>query len=364
MTKKLIYFVIISSLIFGSIGSWLFIRFVIPRVNAIPLFSRYNLTPNSAPLIINRREEIHINEGSDTVAAVQTAQPWVVGIISGSDPSHAQVSAAGMVLSSDGIIALTKSAVPASGTVNLAFSDGRVLQAKVQAADPGSEIVLAAVQTSDLAVSNLGFSRDLLLGQRMIVLQPSLSASHPSAQVSYLSSDIKNSAGALLSSDQSAQTFKIDGLAPNFEGAVALSTDGKIQGIFSKGQIITADTIRSAWESYAKSGTIKRNYFGFYYQTISKTLANQINLTSSLKLSEGILVHRPSSGASAVIAASPASIAGLQEGDLITRANGSAINLENSFEDLAARLNPGDDLNLQVSRNSQILNLKLVTGSR
>lgn len=357
MSKKFITFVVLSSLIIGGIGGWIFTRFIVPKINTIPFLVKYNLTPSSAPLVINRREEIHINEGSDTVAAIQSVRPWMVAVVTG-DPAHPQIAAAGLVMTSDGIIVLTKSAVGSSGSVKVLLSDGRVLAATVVAQDPGSELVLVKVDASNLAVSDLGFARDLQLGQRMVVLQPTLSDSHYIAEVSYLSSEVANNSDRVLSSDLRTQTFKIDGQQIAFEGAVAFSTDAKVQGVYSKGQIITADTIRSAWENYSKNGSIKRNYFGFYYQPVSKIFAVE------QKTSSGDLVRRPSSGAAAVIPGSPAQQAGLQEGDLITSINDNAINLDNSFEDLAARFNPGDKINVRILRNGQEQNLTLTVTTK
>ncbi len=353
MQRKEITFIIVSSLVFGGIGGWLFSRYVIPKINSIPFLVKYNLSPSSSPLVINTREEIHVNEGSDTVAAIQKAQPWMVGVVSGVNSGNIQISASAVILSSDGLIGTTKAALSASGIENISLADGRVVAAKIVAQDPGSDLVFLKVDLKDLPVADLGSAKDLSLGQRMIVVAATLSGSHLATQVAYLSSEVGNIAGKIYSSDQKNQAFKIDGFGSLPEGAIALSSDGALQGIYARSNVITAENIKSDLDSYFKNGKIQQLYYGFYYQPLSKTLATLLNAK------EGILVRRSDNYYAAVIPGSPAALGGLQEGDIITALNGNAINLDNSFEQASAKTVAGDSLDFTVARAGKEMHLTI-----
>ncbi|MDB4940071.1 MAG: peptidase [Candidatus Doudnabacteria bacterium] len=346
MSKKAITFVILSSLVIGGIGGWLFNRYLIPKINTISFLVKYNLAPQTAPLIINRREEIRVNEGSDSIAAIQKVKPWVVGIVSGADLGHAQVASAGVVLTSDGLIAASKNSLLATvKTVNVSFSDGTFAPATEVASDPASDLVFLKVDKTNLATASLGYSKDMQLGQRIIVLSPTLNEFQPVDQVAYLAAEVKNIANKTYSTDLINQTFKVDDLVNVPDGSMVLSLDANVQGIYSGSTVITADTIRSALNSYFSTGKIVRNHLGFSYAPVSKIMANAFGATS------GVLVKKPDSKSN------------LLDGDLITAVNGTAINIDNSFEDQIQKAKVGDVLDLQVIRNKLSQSIKITVGA-
>ena len=52
ISGKLIAIIIVSSLVVGGVGGWLFNRVLIPKINAIPFLMKYNLSPGGASLVI------------------------------------------------------------------------------------------------------------------------------------------------------------------------------------------------------------------------------------------------------------------------------------------------------------------------
>lgn len=353
MNRKSVTFMVLSSLIIGGLGGWIFTRYIIPKISTIPFLVRYNLAPQGSPLVINRREEIRVNEGSDSIAAIQKAQPWLVSVLSGADFSRAQVQGSGVILTSDGIIAIPRSLFSnKSQTFKLGMYDGRILNAAPLSEDPASDLVLIKADGNNLPTANLGYAKDLQLGQRMIVLYPTLNEFHFTNQISFLSTDLRSFSDKVYNSDKFAQTFKIDDLSGIPDGAAALSLDGNVQGIYEKNAVITADDMRDFLNRYFKENTpsIQRAVFGFNYEPISKTAA------AAFSLPEGLLVKK-------VSAAGPAQAAGLKEGDVITKINGSAANLDNSWEDFVRQNPAAVQVQLEVSRAGQTLQLNLKSGT-
>jgi serine protease Do len=358
MTKKAITFVILCSLIIGGFGGWIFDRYLIPKINTLPFLVKYNLAPQTAPLIINRREEIRVNEGSDSIAAIQKVKPWLVGIISGADLAHAQISGSGIVLTSDGLVAVSKNSLPKNSPISLSFQDGTVLPATVSSLDPSSDLAFLKVAKNNLPTASLGYSKDLQLGQRIIVLSPTQNEFQAVDKVSYLGSEVKNLVNRTYFSDAINQTFKVDELSNVSDGSMILSLDGNVQGIYSSNNVITADTIRSALNGFFSSGKITRNQIGFYFSPISKTLAGAFGG------SQGALIRKTDPKIPAVVLNSPAAKAGLLEGDLITSVNGTNVDIDNSIDDLLQKAKPGDTLQVNIIRNKLPQTLSLVVGAQ
>lgn len=360
MTKKIIILIIVCSVIFGGLGGWIFIRYVIPKLNTINWLVKYNLAPQTSPLVINTREEIRVNEGSDSIAAIQTAKPWVVGILTGADALSTRIKGSGLIVTSDGLIATSKAVVPdPAQKFYVSFSDGSIAPATLVATDPSSDLVLIKAEKNNLATASLGNTKDLQLGQRIIAINSSLAQHQATDIVSFLSSEPKNLPyDQILSSDRINRTFKVDDLNNVNDGAVVISLNGNAQGIYSNNQIITADAIKSALNSYFKSGKIERVYLGIYYQNISKTAADLYQST------EGIAIKRPDPKTPAIIAQSPAQTFGLVENDVIYAVDDNNISADNSFEDLLSGKNPGDTVKFSVLHGAEKKTIQVTLGKK
>jgi S1-C subfamily serine protease len=356
MTKKLVTFVILSSLIIGGIGGWLMMRFALPQLNTISILRKYNLVPKTGPLTIHTREEIRVNEGSDSIAAIQMVRPWVVGIVSGADQSRAEMLGAGLIITSDGLIATVQNALSGTEPYKITLSDGTVLDATLVATDPASDLVFLKANGSNLATASLGFPKDLQLGQRIVILSPSLGQYQGSDSISFLSSEVRNiDPSKILSSDKLNRTFGVSSVFDALEGAATFSLDANVQGLFSKNGIITSDAIKSALSSYFTSGKIQRSSLGLYYQVIPKSVSN------IYKIPEGVIIKRSDSKVPAVVSGSPADKTGIQEGDVVTKVNDVQITFDNAFEELLGNFGPGQTIRLSIVRNNQniVLNTTL-----
>lgn len=361
MNKKIAVFIILSSLFFGAIGSWIFNRYVVPRLNAIPFLVKYNLAPSAGLLVIKTTEQVRVNDGSDTIAAIQSAKPWVVGLLAANDLSNAKITGSGLILTSDGLIATTKSAlpqnIPANPNQNQAnfyakFLDGSVLPAKVVANDSASDLVFIKVSGANLATAAFGAPKDMQLGQKLILLNAALGQFQITDAISDVTSELRNlDSNDVISSDQLHRTFGIE--PGNFpEAAVIISNDGNVQGLYSKSGIIISDTIKSAMQSYFENQKIIRNSFGLHYQYVPGTVAGLF------KNQEGVLIKH-AANAFAVVPGSPAAQSGILEGDLIYKVDGTQINFDNSFEELINKHAPNEVVSLELIRGGvdKVINL-------
>lgn len=358
MNKRIIWTIVLSSIILGGLSGWMIVRFVAPKLNTIPFFAKNNLLPANPPLVINTREQVRVNEGSDSVAAIQRAKPWLVGIVIGKDIVSAKVVASGIIVTSDGMIATTKAAVGSEKNFTIVFSDGNISLATVAAVDPASDLVLLKAEGQNLPTSPFGISDELRLGQRMIMLSASASTYQAQNKIVTLASETRNHRQGVVFSDVINTTFNIDGATGLPEGTMALSLDAQVQGIYSSAGMITADTIKSGLNSYFANNAIQRNAIGLYYQNVPQSYA------AAFKLPQGVLIRRPDSRTAAVVPGGAAAQAGLLENDVITTVNDTQISEDNSFEKLMNQRNPGETVRLKIARAGQILDINLVIGKR
>ncbi len=357
--KKTLAWIILSSIILGGLSGWVFIRFVIPKLNTINWLVKYNLAPQAGPLVINTREEVHFDEGTDSVAAIQKAKPWVVGIIKDAS-SGAQLKGSGLLLTSDGLIATTKELVSdPNATIQVSFTDGSVLPANLKALDPGSDLAFIKVDGNNFPTASLGYPKDLQLGQRIIALAAAPGQYQDTTVIGYLSSEMRSiDYSGVFSSEQITRTIGVGGIGSSVPGSLMISLDGTAEGILGQKQIISADAIRSALSVYFKNGKIQRNYLGIYYQNISKAESNL------MQSHEGVVIKKPDPKTAAVIAQSPAQVAGLLEGDLIYAVDGTQINFDNSFEELLAEHIPGDVATFSLVRAGTETSVKVAIGTK
>ncbi len=272
MNKKLVTFIILSSFIFGGIGGWVLVRYVLPRLNQNSFFVRWNLLPQTAPIVITNQQVVHEDEGTDSIAAIQHSQPWVVGIVSPASPTQGSVlQGAGLTLTSDGLVATTKAALGAelkTGNTAVVFADGTVGHATVAAQDPASNLVFIKVAgVSGEPTASFDEPSQLELGERVIVLSPSLDEHQGVDNLTYLSSTTENlNPSTDYSTDTVATTFGIDG-ATGASGSAIVALDGNVEGLFDSSGVITSDTVKSAMGTYFASGKIEREELGLCTST-------------------------------------------------------------------------------------------------
>jgi len=359
MNKKILSVIILCSLVFGALGSWIFTRYVLPELSSIPFLIKYNLAPSQGPLVINTRQEVRVNDGTDLVAAIQNAKPWTVAILAAPNSGSVQTLGSGLLLTSDGLIVTTKSAIAGQSQLWVKTIDGTVAKATVQSQDTESDLVFIQAALKNQPTASFDDPNSLELGDRLVIISQSTGQYQAESQVAYVTSETRNTpSNQVLFSDEISRTFGV-GLISGAEGAAIAASDGNVEGIYSKTGVIVAGTIQSALSSYFNNNKqIVRPSIGIYYEYISPSAAA---ITGS---HEGAKVARPDSKTAAVVSGSAAQQAGIQEGDIIYKVNGTAVTFDNSFESLVSSRNPNDVLTLNLWRGSKDMVITVIVKSK
>lgn len=112
--------------------------------------------------------------------------------------------------------------------------------------------------------------------------------------------------------------------------------------------------------SIEKSGMIKRAFVGIRTTSLTPDIAKSLN--KSMITSGDLIVNTPD----AIIADSPASRAGLESGDIITEAAGTALENGITLRDVIKDKIPGDEITLKVwkKKSGNVKIVKIILGEQ
>ena len=331
--------------------------------------STTTLTPAENAALASPAETVAAKLGPSVVNIKVSANVQQGGVF-GNQPYSAEAS--GVIYTSDGMIITNNHVVTVEGTdqlvdsVQVTLATGEVLAAKVIGHDSLTDLAVIKVTSAkplpaatfltsqaivgDYAVaigSPLGFANSVTLGivSGLNRSLDQLTGSSVGAYVDLIQTDAAispgNSGGAL--SDAAGKVIGI-----NVAYAPPSST-----GAENIGFAIPALLVTNIADQIIKSGKASHVYIGVSTQTVTTDLQKQFSLSRST----GALIAQVSTN-------SPASKAGLKQGDIIIKVGDKDVT--NSSDVLVAlRTNkPGDTIQVVVDRNGSTLTIPVVVQER
>lgn len=384
--KTLITFIVIVSLVCGVLGGLLGVTLIATSSSlqsALGINSGQILNPSI------REEKISVKEDSAVVDSVKKVSPAVVSIVFTKDvksidpfnfyygvetTQQQKGSGSGFIITSDGLVVTNKHVASVEGAkYSVITSDGKTYDAKVLAQDPMMDMAVLKIEAKGLPVVEFGNSDDLEVGQRVIAIGNSLGEFQNSVTVGVLSAKERS----LVAGDQSGNNSEnLEGLLQTDaainqgnSGGPMLNLKGQVIGIntatVSKseaegiGFAIPISSVSSGIESVKKTGKLTRPYLGVRYASVNKQIAGLKNL----KTDNGALVIGDiSKNLPAVVSGSPADQAGIKDGDVITEIAGKKLDESHSLMRILGMLNPGDQVDVKVIRDSKDIIYKVTLG--
>lgn len=258
----------------------------------------------------------------------------------------------GFIVSEDGYILTNNHVVESSDEITVILDDEREFKAKLIGHDPNTDVALIKIEATKLPYLKLANSDKLNVGEWVVAigtpygLQATLTVGVISARgrknldllhiEDFIQTDAPinrgNSGGPLLN---------LNGEVIGLNTAL-LSGSGGYAGI---GFAIPSNIAHYVMDQLLETGTVKRGYIGVSLQKVDHDLASAFNLDKA----EGALVAD-------VVKDSPAEKAGLQQGDIIQKYNGTVINNIASFRNAIALMKPGSKISLGVLRKGNSVN--------
>lgn len=307
MTRNNWIWIIILVLLLGGIGGVLLNRYAIPYLSDIPGLSWVQKLESTSPVVINRVQQVELNEGVNLIDLVKQASGFTASIYStGPTPKFLEN---GIVTSSDGMIVAAKSLLPQSGNVTVILNDGTAYSGQIRALDPKSDLGVITVPATNLAFAQFANASDLQTSQRLVILGRSGTAFSHDFSLGEVSRSIANQKSldrVAGSEDLESSVVVNSSINANFTGGPVMDYEGRVVGMVKSDLgMLTGENLQSAVSSYLQNGKIIRPAFGIHYFDLSDELAHLKNLPQG-----GILIVSVDNG-------SPAQKAGLLAGDFI-----------------------------------------------
>lgn len=326
------------------------------------------LVNNYFSLNSNRSHRVVLEENSAIIEVAKELSPSVVSITTESAqldpfgrPISSQGAGTGIVISKSGLILTNKHVVAdGAGQVTVTTNDGkRYTGARVLARDPQLDLAYLKIDAKDLRSAELGDSDQVVVGQKVIAIGNALGEFQNTVTagiISGLGRPVTASEGSsdaeqlqnLLQTDAAINPGNSGGPLVNIEGQV-IGVNTAIAGDAENiGFAIPINQAKAGIASIEGSGKLVKPYLGVRYVALTKEIADANNLTSD----NGAWLKGDGTNP-AIIPGGPAAKAGLKEGDIIIKVNGTEINQTRSLQTLIGSHKVGDTVKITVLRDNK-----------
>jgi len=258
----------------------------------------------------------------------------------------------GVIISPDGYIVTNNHVVDGSMNMRVTLSDRRVLNAKLVGVDKLTDLAVIKVDAHDLPSIAWGDSTKLKPGQTVLAFgSPFGMAFQDTVTRGIVSAvnrenpyrDDARKPGGYIQTDAAINPGNSGGALVNAHGELVgintfiISNSGSFAGA---GFAIPAQLVRTTAEQLIKSGVVHHGYLGISLNDVTPANASFFNL----KMATGAIVAQ-------VTPDSPASRAGLKNGDVIDSLNGEKIENGSALQVAVSETAPGTTIKLGVLRN-------------
>lgn len=350
MNKKQAVSVIVLSVILTLFINIFFGRFLSAKISTWPLLNRWKIISPQAPIVINNREEVRVNDTQDLQKIISQTRARISAIVTVGN-NQAVLLGGAVNLTSDGLFLTAKSVVAGvkPDSLSVKLDDGTMAKIYAVVPDPASNLVLIKASINNAPTATLGVSKNLGVGERIIFLSPTLKNFSPDFQGSFVSQSQLNNYGATLDSDVPNFTFGAQSTGPLLAGQTVVNVSGEIVGLWDGNNIVSSDVIKDLAENYLSGSKFLRPAFGFNFQNIPPVEAAMLNVSLGARVKK-------------VESSGVALKAGLKADDIITAINGTALTEDSPLEYFLQKFKPGDKVKFTVARGNNKIDLNLAAG--
>ena len=278
--------------------------------------------------------------------------------------TQAAAAGSGFILSADGYILTNYHVVEDSNSITVSLYDGTEYGATLVGCDESNDIAVLKIDAEGLTPVVLGDSDNLNVGDQVVAIgNPlgELTFSLTTGVVSALNREVTLSSNVtmnLIQTDCAINSGNSGGALFNLYGEVIGITNAKYSSSSSSseasidniGFAIPLNHVKNIVKSIIETGSITKPYIGVTVSSVSSE-------AQAYGLPTGAAVR-------SVEADSPAAKAGLEENDIITEVDGTAINSSTELVNYVGEKTPGDELTFKVYRQGEELELTVTIGEK
>ena len=268
----------------------------------------------------------------------------------------------GVIISPDGYIVTNNHVVDGAMEVRVTLHDRRSFPAKVIGTDKLTDLAVVKIDARDLPTIGWGDSTKLVPGQSVLAIGNPFGYFRFSVTRGIVSavdrpnpySDDARKPGDFIQTDAAINPGNSGGPLVNAHGQLIgintflISSTGAFSGA---GFAIPTQTVHPVVDALIKNGVVHHGYLGVGLNDVTPDNAKFFNLTGN----SGALI-------ASVTPNSPASRAGLKQGDVVTGVNGKTVETGSDLQVVVSEVAPGSKIQLQVERNGHPETMDVTVG--
>ncbi|MBQ8526427.1 MAG: trypsin-like peptidase domain-containing protein [Clostridia bacterium] len=269
-----------------------------------------------------------------------------------------QGSGSGVIISADGYIVTNNHVIEGATEIGIILSNGEQYNAKLVGTDSRTDLAVVKIEASDLTYAKLGTSSELRVGDTAIAIGNPLGQEFAGTTTQGIISGLNRSVTIdnktlnLIQTDAAINPGNSGGALVNNKGQVIGINTAKISSSQYEGLgfAIPIDDAKPIVEDLIANGYVKgRPVIGIGGRAVTERDAQAYDMKV------GVYVV-------SMTADSPAYMAGIKIGDIITECQGSKIETVDDLNEIKNKHKVGDTLNLKVYRQGKTIDIKLILG--
>jgi S1-C subfamily serine protease len=274
-----------------------------------------------------------------------------------------------------GWILTNRHVVQRSTDITVELKDGREYDGRVYGIDTLTDLAIVKIDPDDgeaFAAAAVGDSSELQVGQLVVAIGSPLGTYSNS-----VTSGIVSATGRTITVEDGTQLDNLiqtdAAINPGNSGGPLLDAAGNVIGVNTAvatdsngiGFAIPINIARPIMQQAVAGRELARPFVGIRYVMINAQLAENLELP----IGEGAYVrildrNEQPTEESAVVDGSPAAVAGIETGDIITSIDGQPIDTEHPLNAVLSQFAPGQTVTLQILRGDDRQNVPVTLGTR
>ena len=256
-----------------------------------------------------------------------------------------QSTGSGFILAADGYVLTNAHVVDDASEVSVKLTDKREFKAKVIGTDKRTDVALLKIEATGLPKVTIGDPDKLKVGEWVAAigkpfgLENTITAGIVSAKgrelpnenlVPFIQTDVPINPG-----NSGGPLFNLKGEVVGVNSMIYSRTGGSMGLAFA----IPIDVAINVTKQIQEKGRVTRSRIGVQIQEVSRETADAFGLAKA----SGALVNSVEKGG-------PADKAGIEQGDIITKVDGRAVNTSSELPRIITQVRPGTKISLQLWR--------------
>ncbi len=256
----------------------------------------------------------------------------------------------GAVISADGYIVTANHVVADADEIEIVFQNGRTEKAEIVGLDPGTDIAVLKTNATGLVPAQFGNSEELDIGDWVVAIGAPFGLEQ-TVTAGIVSAKSRSDVG-LATFENYIQTDAA--INPGNSGGPLANLDGEIIGINSCisskgggndgiGFSVPSAVAKRVVDAIIADGRVARGWLGISVQPADDDMAASLGADGAI----GVVVNQ-------VVPGSPAQLAGLEAGDLITEVGGHKIRTPGELIATIGHRSPGSELAITAFRGGEM----------